>query len=182
MRSESLYMADNPYQPPQPGDVSATAGAGDQGHGLGQSDSAESQILRQRAKNGSGWFFWIAALSLINSVILHNGGEMFFVVGLGITAVADQMALLFIQENPGLESVIHWGAVGFAAVVALIVAGFGWLARKGIPPARDITRLAVAGGVLALGLTMIVRLARARSARRDRDRSLTAGARWNGRS
>ena len=131
MRSERLYMADNPYQPPQPGYVTATDDAGEQGHGLGQSDPAESQILRQRAKNGSGWFFWIAALSLINSVILHNGGQMFFVVGLGITAVADQMALLFIQENPGLESVIHWGAIGFAAVVALIVAGFGWLARKG---------------------------------------------------
>jgi hypothetical protein len=57
----------------------------------------------------------------------------------------------------------------------------GWLARKGIPPARDITRLAVGAGVLALGLTMIVRLARARSGRRDRDSGLTASARWNGR-
>jgi hypothetical protein len=35
------------------------------------------------------WFWWIAGLSLVNTVLIHSGSETSFVVGLGFTMMAD---------------------------------------------------------------------------------------------
>jgi len=37
------------------------------------------------------WFWWIAGLSLVNTVLVQTGNDMNFVVGLGITAGADAL-------------------------------------------------------------------------------------------
>ncbi len=41
------------------------------------------------ARNGANWFYWIAGLSLVNSLISVFGGQWNFIVGLGITQVVD---------------------------------------------------------------------------------------------
>lgn len=43
----------------------------------------------KRFKNGAKWFYWIAALSVVNSIILYLGGNIGFIVGLGITQFID---------------------------------------------------------------------------------------------
>jgi hypothetical protein len=87
--------------------------------------------LQSRHANGANWFFWIAALSLINSVIVHAGGEWSFVVGLGITQFIDAVAAVVAVEA-GAEAGVF--ATGFAFAADLVVAGafvlFGVLARK----------------------------------------------------
>jgi hypothetical protein len=35
------------------------------------------------------WFWWIAALSLVNTVMFHAGTQYNFVLGLGLTTLAD---------------------------------------------------------------------------------------------
>jgi uncharacterized membrane protein len=45
--------------------------------------------LEERLKSGSSWFFWIAALSLLNSAITLSGGQWSFLIGLGLTQVVD---------------------------------------------------------------------------------------------
>jgi hypothetical protein len=66
------------------------------------------------------WFWWIAGLSLVNIVLVQTGNDMNFVVGLGITALADE---LFAGAK----------AIGF--VVDAIAIGFfvlmGWQAQRG---------------------------------------------------
>lgn len=37
-------------------------------------------------KSGANWFYWMAALSMLNSVILMLGGDWSFLVGLGATS------------------------------------------------------------------------------------------------
>lgn len=37
------------------------------------------------------WFWWIAGLSLVNSVLFHSGSDLNFVIGLGLTTVADAL-------------------------------------------------------------------------------------------
>jgi hypothetical protein len=39
------------------------------------------------------WFWWIVALSIINTILLHSGSETSFVMGLGFTLVADALLL-----------------------------------------------------------------------------------------
>lgn len=45
--------------------------------------------LEQRARAGANWFYWIAALSLVNSLALVLGTTWGFVAGLGVTQVFD---------------------------------------------------------------------------------------------
>jgi hypothetical protein len=66
------------------------------------------------------WFWWIAALSLVNTVLVQSGSDMNFVVGLGITAGAN---------------VLFAGAKTIGFVVDAVAIGFfflmGWQAQRG---------------------------------------------------
>ncbi|MCE9525199.1 MAG: hypothetical protein K8R36_04005, partial [Planctomycetales bacterium] len=92
----------------------------------------ESQIavLMQQGKRGAGWFYSIAGFSLINSLIILVGGGTFFVLGLGVTLIADFGAVQAAQQTP--ENAILYKGIAFTfdLAVAGIVCGFGWLAGK----------------------------------------------------
>ncbi len=45
--------------------------------------------LVAQAKGGANWFYWIAGLSLVNSLIFLFGGNWSFFAGLGITQIVD---------------------------------------------------------------------------------------------
>jgi hypothetical protein len=99
-----------------------------------QAMRAELAQLHARGTSGAGWFFWIAALSLINSVILLSGGDTHFVVGLGVTLIADVVASGIAEQNPEIAGVAKGIAFGFDAFVAAIVCLFGWLSRRPVLP------------------------------------------------
>jgi hypothetical protein len=40
-------------------------------------------------KSGASWFYWIAGLSLINSIVAFTGSDWRFILGLGITQIFD---------------------------------------------------------------------------------------------
>jgi len=88
--------------------------------------------LEARAKTGSGWFFWIAGLSFVNSLSVFLGGQLTFLFGLAITQVVDGISL-GIQSNAGLEGVnfVSLIAFGLNFMAALVVGAFGYFARKG---------------------------------------------------
>jgi len=87
----------------------------------------ENLRTENQLKSGANWFFWIAGLSLINSIILLAGGQWNFIVGLGMTQIIDTI---------GLEIAKQAGVIGniIAFVVDLFVAGifivFGVFSRK----------------------------------------------------
>ena len=99
-----------------------------------QAVRAELAQLHARGTSGAGWFFWIAALSLINSVILLSGGDRHFVVGLGVTFIADAVAQGVADQNPEVAGVAKGIAFGFTVFVAAVVCLFGWLSRRPILP------------------------------------------------
>jgi hypothetical protein len=82
--------------------------------------------IRARIRGGADWFIWIAALSIINAIILTTGGKFHFIFGLGCTDVVAALA----AKLPG-------GAVVAAWVVNIVVAGvfalFGWFGRQAKP-------------------------------------------------
>lgn len=99
-----------------------------------QAVRAELAQLHVRGTSGAGWFFWIAALSLINSIILLSGGDRHFVVGLGVTSIADAVARGIADENPEAAGVAKGIAFGFTVLVAAVVCLFGWLSRRPVLP------------------------------------------------
>ena len=81
--------------------------------------------LEQRFRSGANWFFWIAGLSLLNSVMLHSGSNWSFIVGLGITRLIDAVAL-----NSATGPMATAIALALDAFVAGFFVLFGVLARK----------------------------------------------------
>jgi len=95
------------------------------------SPQGDPEQLAARFRNGANWFFWIAGLSMVNSIMFLSGGELNFVVGLGLTQVIDGIAGAIAKEAKDAEMVVRVVAFGLDVVIAGFVVGFGVLARKG---------------------------------------------------
>jgi len=80
-------------------------------------DAAEMEDLDKKIKTGGAWLYWIAGLSIINSVIILTGSNWGFVLGLTLTQVID-----FVCR--GIATEFGWAAKIFALVLDLAIAGF----------------------------------------------------------
>ncbi|HYG36117.1 MAG TPA: DUF4339 domain-containing protein [Clostridia bacterium] len=75
-------------------------------------------------KSGASWFYWIAGLSLINSVVAFTGSSWRFMLGLGITQIFDGFAA---NIGTGGKAV----ALGLDVLVTGVFILFGIFAYKG---------------------------------------------------
>jgi hypothetical protein len=87
---------------------------------------SERLKLETQFKSGANWFFWIAGMSLINSVVGMFGGQWGFLIGLGITQVIDA-ALTTPEGDVGTRLL---GPLLTAAVAGVFIA-CGHFAREG---------------------------------------------------
>ena len=87
----------------------------------------QAQALKQRTKSGARWFFWIAGLSLITSLMTFGGGNFAFFLSLGVTQFIDGFAR-------GLANDLGEGTKVVALVFDVLIAGvfalIGWFALK----------------------------------------------------
>ncbi|HMJ91218.1 MAG TPA: DUF4339 domain-containing protein [Candidatus Acidoferrum sp.] len=86
--------------------------------------AAADPVLRQQIKNGSSWFYWIGALSLINSISAISGSDWRFFIGLGTTQFIDG-----VLGGTGATGKIIALVLDFIAAGLLIL--FGVLGGKG---------------------------------------------------
>ena len=74
------------------------------------------QFLRvqaeQAVKRGANWFVWIAALSVVNAIIVMSGEKTHFLMGLGITTFVDAIAQQAGSGGLFLEIALNGFAVG----------------------------------------------------------------------
>jgi len=88
-------------------------------------------VLESRARNGANWFYWIAGLSILNTIIYIFGGTISFIIGLGATQFVDGVTTGLINEL-GSSSTTIIRLVGFGVDIGIagifIVAGL--LSRK----------------------------------------------------
>lgn len=109
-------------------------------------ENQEKQIeerlkTEEQFKAGANWFFWIAGLSLINSIILLAGGQWSFIIGLGITQIIDTFGLMAAEKIGFTGNII---AFIFDIMAAGIFILFGVLSRKGY------------GGAFVIGMILYV--------------------------
>lgn len=92
----------------------------------------EMQIfqLQRQHKSGANWFYWIAGLSLVNSVLWLTGQEWTFIIGLGATQLVDGITIGLLEETNAGEW-IKYAAMGIDILIAGIYVLFGFLANKG---------------------------------------------------
>jgi hypothetical protein len=70
--------------------------------------------------SGARWFWWIAGLSAVNTILSHTGSDMSFVLGLGFTLIVDAI----FHSLKIIAFAIDLLAIGFFF-------GVGWFAVKG---------------------------------------------------
>jgi hypothetical protein len=85
--------------------------------------SIQLERLKQRANSGARWFYWIAGLSLITSLISLTGSGWGFLLSLGATQVASAI-------GASAGDVAKVLAVIFVLLATGLFAGFGVLAMK----------------------------------------------------
>ena len=98
-----------------------------------ESEIKAELALQNQFENGANWFFWIAALSLLNSVISLANGEWAFIVGMGVTQIIDGVALAFAEEA-GSTLGIKAFAIFLDVMAVSVFVFFGVFARK-----REVT-------------------------------------------
>ena len=113
--------------------------------------------LEKQINNASNWFYVIAALSLVNSVIFLAGSATVFAVGLGVTQFADGFfqglgEVLTPDFGPGAGTVLGLMGLGFNLLIAGMYVGLGLLTRKRY-------RGAVITGLVLYGLDGLLLLA-----------------------
>lgn len=79
---------------------------------------------QQIVKSGAGWFIWIAAMSLINTLITAFNGNFHFILGLGITTVVDAIA-----QHAGRAAILPGLVID--VIVAGVFATFWHFGRQG---------------------------------------------------
>ena len=107
-------------------------------------------LLNNRMRGGIGWFFWIAGLSVINTLIFHFGGAINFVVGLGMTAIVDGFsASLAGQLFEPDATLIRIAGLAVSIGLSLLFVTAGLLGFKGY-------RWAVIAGMLLYALDSLI--------------------------
>ena len=94
--------------------------------------STERQPLEAQSRRGAFWFYWIASLSLVNSVLAFAGQDWRFIIGLGMTQIVDALAA---RAGRGWTAALLFDALlvgGFVLLGTLAVRGHAWAFLVGI--------------------------------------------------
>lgn len=90
-------------------------------------DYIQHAQLTQTYRGGANWFYWIAGLTIVTSIIAFSGGGWRFLISLGSTQIIDGFA-------EALSTELGTAAKVVGLILDLIVTGvfvmFGYLAGK----------------------------------------------------
>jgi hypothetical protein len=87
-------------------------------------DDSARHVTRTSVLHGADWFFWLAILSIINSLIVYFYNTPNTPVALGITQWLD-------GTHGGIKASMSNGWLVINILIAAMLAGFGLLARRG---------------------------------------------------
>ena len=95
-------------------------------------DVRRQMLIDARIRNGLNWFYWIAGLSLVNSLAYLLGVKFTVVVGLGITQIVDGVVAGLIKHfGPDMVFLRIAGLVINMCIAGVFVL-IGFFGRKGI--------------------------------------------------
>ena len=98
-------------------------------------DAAEQQefrrhmLLLRRAKGGINWFYWVAGLSIINTIIFLAGRTPNFFLGLGVTQLVDGYTAA-VANGAEIAPLMHWVAGAMDILLASVFLLFGYRGQR----------------------------------------------------
>lgn len=91
---------------------------------------AIAQLARRVASGGSN-FYWVAALSVVNTLMSVFNAGSYFVIGLAISLLVDGFFLGAADAFPDAQLIVKLIDVVISVVIAGVFALFGYMATKG---------------------------------------------------
>ena len=70
-------------------------------------DLAQRIGLENSFKSGANWCFWIAGLSLVNTIASFVGSDWRMAAALGITQVVDAIGMVVAENSPNAAMAVH---------------------------------------------------------------------------
>lgn len=94
--------------------------------------SDDRRAVEGQRRSGAQWFYWVAALSLINSVVALAGQQWRFILGLGVTQLVQELAEQ--SGNAGMKAgLVSLGVIGLFAFLGQRAAqGYHWAFLAGM--------------------------------------------------
>lgn len=86
-------------------------------------------LLLRRAKDGINWFYWVAGLSIISTIISLTGSTPNYFLGLGIVQLIDINAIV-VARGTSLAPLMGWVAAAMDLLVAGIFVFFGYRGHR----------------------------------------------------
>ena len=109
-------------------------------------DDSARHVSRTSILHGANWFFWLAILSVINSLLVYQYQLPNLPIALGITQWLD-------GTSAGLNPTMSTSSLILNLLIAAVLAGFGLLARRGSDLAFVVgIFLYIVDAMLAIGL------------------------------
>src|SRR5215216_3223232 len=90
-------------------------------------DNTAHAQLSQHFKSGANWFYWIAGLTIITSLITFFGGGIRFLFSLGSTQIIDGIAEALSADVGGAAKVV---ALALDLIVTGVFVLFGYLSNQ----------------------------------------------------
>ena len=91
------------------------------------------KIPSERAyRNAGSNFYWIAALSIINSLVAKFGGSFLFVIGLSTTQLVDAIGFFVSRDIPQIKSFVFVINLLLDISICGAIALFGYLTTRGV--------------------------------------------------
>ena len=90
-------------------------------------DHIQHSELSDRFRSGANWFYWIAGLTLVTSVISLLGGGWRFFLSLGVTQLIDAIAVVTAESLGDATKVV---AIVLDIFISAMFAGFAFFAQK----------------------------------------------------
>lgn len=119
----------DPVAPETPNPYAAPSAVNAPAPALQLPDDAAIRNLFERGKNGAAWFYWIAALSLVNTAMVLSGGGLAFALGLNLTIIPDNIAA-GIALQPGGNMAVLVAALIFDAFILGLFVLCGYLSQR----------------------------------------------------
>lgn len=91
----------------------------------------ENIELQNHIKKGAGWFYWIAGASVVNTLIFLFGGNINFIVGLGITQLINGFGVA-IEREIGATTTLKVGVFLINLAISAMFLVIGYFAGKGL--------------------------------------------------
>ena len=97
-----------------------------------QLNSLQAKLkLENQLKSGASWFYWIAGLSMLNTLLLIIGAKLSLLMGLGVTQLIDALGIAIVsQVGPTTGMIVRVLAFLVNLAIASVFVLCGVFARK----------------------------------------------------